>query len=321
MTIWTKQSQPTRLPEAALDPAGWSGPVAMPGLLARLRRFVKRHAFMVTVLLPTLLAAGYLYGFAAPQFEFGSPLPGPRPLRRRWRRHGRRGGDDAERRLRPASEDAMGVRDYLQSHDAVAALAPARPPGRDVPPAGGRPGRPALVGGAECRAAAGLFSPHGDRRIRYHQRHHCAARPQLPPRGQQDHRPATPRPVRGAGERAEPTAAGRRTAGGARRGDAGRGPARPPPSSASASSARGSARSTRRGPPASPSTISAGWKGRSPRPAPSWPRRSASPAPTTRGCCSCAIVPRGWSARSPRSASAWAAVPTASRSRSASSNG
>src|SRR3954449_3372703 len=69
MTIWTKQSPPTRLPEAALDPAGWSGPVAMPGLPTRLRRFVKRNAYTVTVLLPTLLAALYFYGFAALQFE------------------------------------------------------------------------------------------------------------------------------------------------------------------------------------------------------------------------------------------------------------
>lgn len=122
MTIWTKQSQPTRLPEAALDAAGWSGPVAMPGLLTRLRRFVKRHAFMVTVLLPTLLAAGYLYGFAAPQFESEA----------RFLVRGRSGGGGGgmggaaemmqSAGFRPASEDAMGVRDYLQSHDAVAAL-------------------------------------------------------------------------------------------------------------------------------------------------------------------------------------------------------
>jgi capsular polysaccharide transport system permease protein len=121
MTIWTKQSPPTRLPEAALDPAGWSGPVAMPGLLTRLRRFVKRNAFTVTVLLPTLLAALYFYGIAALQFESEA-----RFLVRGRSGGGGGGGGAAEMMqsagFRPASEDAMGVRDYLQSHDAVAAL-------------------------------------------------------------------------------------------------------------------------------------------------------------------------------------------------------
>lgn len=121
MTIWTKQSPPTSLPEAALDPAGWSGPVPMPGLLTRLRRFLKRNAFKVTVLLPTLLTAVYLYGFAAPQYESEA----------RFLVRGRSGGGGgaggmaemmASAGFKPASEDAMGVRDYLQSHDAVAAL-------------------------------------------------------------------------------------------------------------------------------------------------------------------------------------------------------
>ena len=109
--------------DAALDPAGWSGPVPMPGLLTRLRRFVKRNAFKVTVLLPTLLAALYLYGIAAPQYESEA----------RFLVHGRSaGGGGGEggglaamaqsAGFRPASEDAMGVRDYLQSHDDVAAL-------------------------------------------------------------------------------------------------------------------------------------------------------------------------------------------------------
>ncbi|MCB4824073.1 capsule biosynthesis protein [Roseicella aerolata] len=119
MTIWTKQSPPTGLPDTASDAAGWSGPVPMPGLLARLRRFVRRNAFKVTVLLPTLLAALYLYGIAAPQYESEA----------RFLVRGRSGGGGggmaemiASAGFRPASEDAMGVRDYLQSHDAVTAL-------------------------------------------------------------------------------------------------------------------------------------------------------------------------------------------------------
>lgn len=122
MTIWTKQSPPTRLPDATLDPAGWSGPVAAPGLLARLRRLVKRNAYKVTVLLPTLLAALYLYGVAAPQYESEARFI----VRGRSGAGGGGGGGLGEMMagagFRPASEDAMGVRDYLQSHDAVAAL-------------------------------------------------------------------------------------------------------------------------------------------------------------------------------------------------------
>jgi capsular polysaccharide transport system permease protein len=122
MTIWTKQSPSTRLADAALDPAGWSGPVAMPGLAARLRRFVQRNAFAVTVLLPTALAAVYLFGIAAPQFESEARFIV------RGRSGGGGGGMGAMAEMaqsagfKPASEDAMGVRDYLQSHDAVAAL-------------------------------------------------------------------------------------------------------------------------------------------------------------------------------------------------------
>lgn len=122
MTIWTKQSPSTGLADAALDTAGWSGPVAMPGLAARLRRFVRRHAFAVTVLLPTALAALYLYGIAAPQFESEARFIV------RGRSGGGGGGAGAVAEMaqsagfKPASEEAMGVRDYLQSHDAVAAL-------------------------------------------------------------------------------------------------------------------------------------------------------------------------------------------------------
>ena len=53
MTIWTKQSPPTTLPDSAgLDAPGWSGPVPRPGLLAGLRRFAGRNAFKLTVLRP-----------------------------------------------------------------------------------------------------------------------------------------------------------------------------------------------------------------------------------------------------------------------------
>lgn len=122
MTIWTKRSPSTKLPDAAgaLDTAGWSGPVAAPaGFSARLRRTARRNAYKLTVLLPTLLAALYFGFVAAPQYDSEArflirgrtPAP-PSGI----------GEMMAGAGFRPASEDAMGIRDYLQSHDAVGAL-------------------------------------------------------------------------------------------------------------------------------------------------------------------------------------------------------
>ena len=71
---------------------------------------------------PTLLAAIYLFGIAAPQFETEARFLV------RGRSSGGGGGAGALAEMaqgsgfKPASEDAMGVRDYLESHDAVAAL-------------------------------------------------------------------------------------------------------------------------------------------------------------------------------------------------------
>ena len=122
MTIWTKRSPSTKLPEAAgvLDTAGWSGPVPAPGGLgARLRRAAKRNSFKLTVLLPTAIAAAYLVFIATPQFDSEarflirgrSPAP-PSGISEMMAGAG----------FRPSQEDAMGIRDYLQSHDAVGAL-------------------------------------------------------------------------------------------------------------------------------------------------------------------------------------------------------
>ena len=117
--------------------------------------------------------------------------------------------------FRPASEDAMGVRDYLQSHDAVAALRQ-RVPLVDI---FRRP---------EADPVARLWwaAPNAERLLDYFRRMATAEYDttsgitalrvrSFRAGGQQGHRPATPRPVGGAGERAERPAAGRRTAGGA----------------------------------------------------------------------------------------------------------
>ncbi|CAA9285492.1 MAG: Capsular polysaccharide export system inner membrane protein KpsE [uncultured Craurococcus sp.] len=123
MTIWTRRSPSTKLSEAAgtLDAAGWSGPVPQPGFGARLRRWARRHAFALTVILPTALAGIYLLGIAAPQYDSearylirGRSAAAPSL--------GGLGDMMSGGALRPSAEDAMGIRDYLQSHDAVASL-------------------------------------------------------------------------------------------------------------------------------------------------------------------------------------------------------
>ncbi|WP_135470025.1 capsule biosynthesis protein [Crenalkalicoccus roseus] len=121
MTIWTRQSPPTTPPEAAsLGTAGWSAPepVREPAP-RRLRRWARRRPFTLTVLLPTLLSALYFFVLATPQYQSEA----------RFLVRGRQAaptGGLAEAMqgagFSRASEDAMGVRDYLQSHDAVAAL-------------------------------------------------------------------------------------------------------------------------------------------------------------------------------------------------------
>ncbi|WP_052214553.1 hypothetical protein [Belnapia sp. F-4-1] len=123
MTIWTRRSPSTKLSDAAapIDGTGWSGPVARPSLGARLRRWAKRHAYGLTVILPTALAGTYLLGIAAPQYDSEA----------RYLIRGRTAGAPSMGGLgdmmsggglRPSAEDAMGIRDYLHSHDAVASL-------------------------------------------------------------------------------------------------------------------------------------------------------------------------------------------------------
>ena len=168
MTIWTKRSPPTRRPDTGRrSPPGRrvpAGPVACPGrcrgAAAGCGGAWRGTPFKLLVLLPTLLAALYFFARRSAAIRIGG--------RASWSAAGRRCAPAAlgeamqSAGFRPAHEDAMGVRDYLQSHDAVAALRERARPGRDVPPAGGGPARPALVGGAERGAAARLFPPHGD---------------------------------------------------------------------------------------------------------------------------------------------------------------
>jgi capsular polysaccharide transport system permease protein len=120
MTIWTRRSRLTARSEVgALEPVGWSGPVERPAAPGALRRWARRRPFTLLVLLPTLLSAVWLFGFAAPQFDSearflirGRSAPPTAGLEAAMQGAG----------FSRSAEDAMGVRDYLQSHDAVAAL-------------------------------------------------------------------------------------------------------------------------------------------------------------------------------------------------------
>ena len=87
--------------------------------MQRLRRWARRRSFTLVVLLPTLLGAVYFYGLATPQYESEARLL------IRGRQSAPSGGIAEALHgagFSRASEEAMGVRDYLQSHDAVIAL-------------------------------------------------------------------------------------------------------------------------------------------------------------------------------------------------------
>lgn len=125
MKIWTRQSPLTTPHEAPLGTAGgyagWSGPASAPppGRLAQAWRLLKQHSYLSTVCLPTLLAALYLFLVAAPQYasEARFLVRG-----RQQAPSGSIGEMMSQAGFKAASEEALGIRDYLRSHDAVAAL-------------------------------------------------------------------------------------------------------------------------------------------------------------------------------------------------------
>jgi capsular polysaccharide transport system permease protein len=128
MKIWTRQSPLTTpadgtagAPIGTSGYAGWSGPASAPppGRVAQAWRLAKRHSFISTVCLPTLLAALYLFLVAAPQYTSEARFLV------RGRQQAPAGGIGemmSQAGFKAGSEDAMGIRDYLRSHDAVGAL-------------------------------------------------------------------------------------------------------------------------------------------------------------------------------------------------------
>jgi capsular polysaccharide transport system permease protein len=132
MKIWSRQSPLITTPEAPSISAesgfaGWSGPVAEPMVLAprpnpiaRLWQLAKRHSFVTTVCLPTLLAAIYFFLVAAPIYVSEARFL----VRGRQQQSQMSGVSEMmmQAGFRAASDEALGIRDYLGSHDAVAAL-------------------------------------------------------------------------------------------------------------------------------------------------------------------------------------------------------
>ena len=82
----------------------------------------RRHAFALVVGLPTLLAALYLFALASPQYasEAQFVVRGVEPQGPRIGGMGQLFGLGAG--LAPGQQEAQSVREYLRSHDAVAAL-------------------------------------------------------------------------------------------------------------------------------------------------------------------------------------------------------
>jgi capsular polysaccharide transport system permease protein len=137
MKIWTRLSPPTGSSEAlgqrddrrlTLPPAGARLPVAGGLPLGRLHETrprgglsgpFRRHPFAWLVLFPTLLAGLYFFLVAAPQYVSEARFM----LRGQTRSAGSLLGEALNAGgFRAATEEAVAVRDYLLSHDAVQAL-------------------------------------------------------------------------------------------------------------------------------------------------------------------------------------------------------
>ncbi len=135
MKIWTRLSPPTT-PYEALSPSttpatrgAAGGPLALPGFggigrappstRQKVGNFFTRRPYFWGVLAPTMLAALYFFGIAAPQFVSESRFL----VRARQQSSQSILGEALNNAgFKSASEDALAVREYLMSHDAINAL-------------------------------------------------------------------------------------------------------------------------------------------------------------------------------------------------------
>lgn len=132
MKIWTRLSPPTkpfeqqsavtraeRGADGALTLHGFRPPAPPLSAAQRARGFFTRRPYTWSVLLPTLLAAIYFFGVAAPQYVSESRYL----VRARTQSSGSLLGEALNNAgFRAASEDAAAMKEYLLSHDAVEAL-------------------------------------------------------------------------------------------------------------------------------------------------------------------------------------------------------
>lgn len=116
-----KLSPPTRVSDIPLS-AGRMRPAAAAPRSALLRMLWRRRFFLLLVGLPTLIAAIYLYGIAAGQYvsEARFVVRGQQESRGSTSSLGEMLGAAAGFKQVPA--EALTVRDYLESHDAIEAL-------------------------------------------------------------------------------------------------------------------------------------------------------------------------------------------------------
>lgn len=135
MKIWTRLSPPTKPYEAlttGTSPARRpepGGPLVLPGfggigrpppsVRQRVGNFFTRRPYFWAVVMPTILAAVYFVGVATPQYVSESRYL----VRARQQSSQSILGEALNNAgFRAASEDAVAVRDFLMSHDAIAAL-------------------------------------------------------------------------------------------------------------------------------------------------------------------------------------------------------
>ncbi|HWX50046.1 MAG TPA: capsule biosynthesis protein [Roseomonas sp.] len=116
-----KLSPPTRASDAGLTGTASSRPAGKPRRSPLARTLWRRRFYLLLVVLPTLLTAAYLYLFAAGQYVSEARFL----VRSRQENNGAAtalGQMIGAAGFKQAGEEALAVRDYLQSHDALYAL-------------------------------------------------------------------------------------------------------------------------------------------------------------------------------------------------------
>lgn len=115
-----KLSPPTRVSDPGMTGAAASRPAASRSTSPLMRMLWRRRFYLLLVVLPTLIAGIYLYGFAAGQYvsETRFVVRGRQETRVASTLSDMIGAAG----FKQSSEESLAVRDFLQSHDALRAL-------------------------------------------------------------------------------------------------------------------------------------------------------------------------------------------------------